>query len=160
MRLKWYEDDDMIEGKSFYFHGTVVTIRTQEQRMKNQSNYNRQSEQREICEKKKKETRRYNHDMKNRSYHWQAIRAKGNMWNQANYNSKQKYANCFKRGKTRVTKSLLVLGLNLIGWKMAARSFWTNYTAKWNKLKQSRIYFPHSNENSSDSKEKQNIITK
>ena len=60
----------MIEGKSFYFHGTVVTIRTQEQRMKNQSNYNRQSEQREICEKKKKETRRYNHDMKNRSYHY------------------------------------------------------------------------------------------
>lgn len=50
----------MIEGKSFYFHGTVVTIRTQEQRMKNQSNYNRQSEQREICEKKKKETRIYN----------------------------------------------------------------------------------------------------
>ena len=91
---------------------------------------------------------------------WQAIRAKGNMWNQASYNSKQKYANCFKRGKTRVTKSLLVLGLNLIGWKMAARSFWTNYTAKWNKLKQSRIYFPHSNENSSDSKEKQNIIKK
>lgn len=61
---------------------------------------------------------------------WQAIRAKGNMWNQANYNSKKKYANCFKRGKTRVTKSLLVLGLNLIGWKMAARSFWTNYTEK------------------------------
>lgn len=60
MRLKRYEDDDMIEGKSFYFHGTVVTIRTQEQRMKNQSNYNRQSEQREICEKKKTETRRYN----------------------------------------------------------------------------------------------------
>ena len=50
----------MIEGKSFYFHGTVFTIRTQEQRMKNQSNYNRQSEQREICEKKKKETRIYN----------------------------------------------------------------------------------------------------
>lgn len=50
----------MIEGKSFYFHGTVVTIRTQEQRMKNQSNYNRQSEQRGICEKKKQETRRCN----------------------------------------------------------------------------------------------------
>ena len=42
----------MIEGKSFYFHGTVVTIRTQEQRMKNQSNYNRQSEQKEIYETK------------------------------------------------------------------------------------------------------------
>ena len=42
----------MIEGKSFYFHGTVVAIRTQEQRMKNQSNYNRQSEQKEICETK------------------------------------------------------------------------------------------------------------
>lgn len=42
----------MIEGKSFYFYGTVVTIRTQEQRMKNQSNYNRQSEQKEICETK------------------------------------------------------------------------------------------------------------
>ena len=39
----------MIQGKIFYFHGTVVTIRTQEQRMKNQSNYNRQSEQKEIC---------------------------------------------------------------------------------------------------------------
>ena len=32
-----------------------------------------------------------------------------------NENSKSKQANCLKRGKTRVTKSRLVLALNLIG---------------------------------------------
>ena len=60
------------------------------------------------------------------------------------------YTNCLKRGKTRTTKSRVVLVLYLIGQRVA-RVFWTNHRAKqtnhrakYRKSKSIAEYFRHS----------------
>ena len=47
------------------------------------------------------------------------------LW-RAKEKSKWTQPNCLKRGKTRATKSWLVLVLHLIGWKRVAQVFWIN----------------------------------
>ena len=73
---------------------------------------------------------------------------KGKISQEANDNSKEKQANRLKRGKTRVTKSRLVLGLNPICWQDGA-SFLDQSQCEVKETQVTPDYLRHSVENSS-----------